>query len=106
MTITAEGVCAECVAYDKGLRAGAKRARGRSSADLPPGVAAATADTPVGRLTLGATPDGVVRVVFDGHADVRALLEPVAAAAGSRAARDHLAAARRRSRTTSPARPG
>ena len=27
ITITAEGVCAECVAYDKGLRAGAKRAR-------------------------------------------------------------------------------
>ena len=50
ITITAEGVCAECVAYDKGLRAGAKRARRRSSADLPEGVVATTADTPVGRL--------------------------------------------------------
>ena len=48
ITITAEGVCAECVAYDKGLRAGAKRARGRPSADLPEQIAATTADTPVG----------------------------------------------------------
>ena len=94
ITITAEGVCAECVAYDKGLRAGAKRARSRPSADLPEGVAATTVDTPVGRLTLGATADGVVRSVFEGHGDAPALLEAVDGRRGSRAAREHLAAAK------------
>ena len=94
ITITAEGVCAECVAYDKGLRAGAKRARSRPSPDLPEGMAATTADTPVGRLTLAATADGVVRSVFEGHGDAPALLEAVDGRRGSRAARGHLAAAK------------
>jgi Fe2+ or Zn2+ uptake regulation protein/O6-methylguanine-DNA--protein-cysteine methyltransferase len=94
ITITAEGVCAECVDYDKGLRAGAKRARGRPSAELPEGLAATVADTPVGPLTLGATSDGVMRAVFDGHADVPALREAIDGRRGSRAARGHLAAAK------------
>jgi Fur family ferric uptake transcriptional regulator len=93
VAVTAEGVCAECVAYDKGLRSGARRARRRPSGDLPEAVAATTADTPVGRLTLGATADGVVRSVFDGHGDVPALLEAVDGRRGSRAAREHLDAA-------------
>ena len=87
-------MCAECVAYDKGLRAGAKRARSRSSADLPEGMAATTVDTPVGRVTLGATADGVVRSVFEDHGDVPALLQAVDGRRGSRAAREHLAAAK------------
>jgi Fe2+ or Zn2+ uptake regulation protein/O6-methylguanine-DNA--protein-cysteine methyltransferase len=93
ITITAEGVCAECVAYDKGLRAGAKRARRRPAPDFPEGLAATTAETPVGRLTLGATADGVMRAVFDGHADVPALHDAIDRRRGSRAARRHLAAA-------------
>jgi O6-methylguanine-DNA--protein-cysteine methyltransferase len=94
ITITADGVCAECVGYDKGLRAGAKRARSRRSTDLPDGLAATTAETPVGRLTLGATADGVMRAVFVGHADVPALREAIDGRRGSRAARGHLAAAK------------
>ena len=94
VAVTAEGVCAECIAYDKGLRSGARRARRRPSGDLPEAVAATTADTPVGRLTLGATADGVVRSVFDGHGDVPALLGAVDGRRGSRAAREHLAAAK------------
>jgi len=94
VAVTAEGVCAECVAYDKGLRSGARRARRRPSGDLPDAVAATTADTPVGRLTLGATADGMVRSVFDGHGDVPALLHAVDGRRGSRAAREHLDAAR------------
>ena len=94
ITITADGVCAECVAYDKGLRAGAKRARRRPAPDLPEGLAATTAMTPVGRLTLGATADGVMRAVFDGHADVPALHDAIDGRRGSRAARAHLAAAK------------
>ena len=94
ITITADGVCAECVAYDKGLRAGAKRARRRPAPDFPEGLAATTAETPVGRLTLGATADGVMRAVFDGHADVPALHDAIDGRRGSRAARGHLAAAK------------
>ena len=92
-TITAEGVCAECVAYDKGLRTGAKRARRRPGPEFPEGLAATTVETPLGPLTLGATADGVMRVVFDGHADVPAL-QAIDGRRGSRAARGHLAAAK------------
>ena len=92
-TITAEGVCAECVDYDKGLRAGAKRARRRPAPEFPEGLAATTVGTPVGRLTLGATADGVMRAVFDDHADVPAL-QAIDGRRGSRAARGHLAAAK------------
>jgi Fur family transcriptional regulator, stress-responsive regulator len=94
IAITAEGACAECGEYDKGLRAGAKRARRRPSPDLPEAVAATTADTPVGRLMLGATADGVVRSVFEDHGDVPALLRAADGRRGSRAARGHLAAAK------------
>ena len=94
ITITAEGICAECVAFDKGLRAGAKRARRSPAPDLPERLAATTAATPVGTLTLGATADGVLRAVFDGHADVPALQDAIDGRRGSRAARGQLAAAK------------
>jgi Fur family transcriptional regulator, stress-responsive regulator len=94
ITITAEGVCAECVDYDEGLRAGARQARSRPSQALPDGIAATAMETPVGRLTLGATAQGVMRAVFDGHADAPALRETIERRRGGRAAREHLAAAR------------
>jgi Fe2+ or Zn2+ uptake regulation protein/O6-methylguanine-DNA--protein-cysteine methyltransferase len=93
VTMTAQGVCAECVEYDRGLRAGAKRARSRPSSDLPAGVAAATTETPVGTLTLGATADGMVRVAFDSHADVPALRDVIRSRRGGLAARGHIEAA-------------
>jgi Fe2+ or Zn2+ uptake regulation protein/O6-methylguanine-DNA--protein-cysteine methyltransferase len=94
VTVTADGVCAECVDYDAGLRAGARLARDRPSADLPDGVAAGTVATPLGPVTLGTTADGVVRVVFESHADVPALREAIRGRRGGRAARGHLAAAK------------
>ena len=94
VTITAEGVCAECVGYDKGLRAGAKQARSRPSADLPEELAVATVDTPLGTLTLGATAAGMVRAVFDDHGDAPSLHAALAARRGPRAAREHLTAAK------------
>ena len=95
VAVTAEGICAACVAYDKGLRAGARRARNRPSSELPASVAATTVGTPVGTLTLGATPEGVVRVVFDSHADVPALEDAIRARRGARAARVQIAAAKK-----------
>ena len=94
VAVTAEGVCSECVEYDQGLRAGAKRARGRASDALPPAVTAAAVDTPVGTLRLAATPNGAVRVMFANHSDAPALDEAIRRRRGGRAAREHLAAAK------------
>jgi Fur family ferric uptake transcriptional regulator len=93
LAVTAEGICADCVAYEKGLLAGARRARGRATSALPDGIAAGAVDTAVGRLTLGATPKGVVRIVFEDHADVEGLEKVIRARRGTRAAREHVAAA-------------
>jgi O-6-methylguanine DNA methyltransferase len=90
VTVIADGVCAECGDYDQGLRAGARRARTKPTDPLPGGLAATKADSPMGILTLGATPDGLVRVVFDDHADVPMLHEAIRSRRGSRAAREHL----------------
>ncbi len=94
VTVTAEGVCADCVDYDRSLRAAANRARSRPSDDLPADIAADTTETPVGTLTLAATPSGVVRVVFDNHADVPALNQAISRRRGDRSAKQHIAAAK------------
>jgi O-6-methylguanine DNA methyltransferase len=94
VAITAEGVCAECVAYDDELQAAAQRARAAPSGTLPAGgVAAASVDTPLGPVLVGATAAGVVRVVFDNHGDVPALTEAIRGRRGGREARAHVAAA-------------
>jgi Fur family transcriptional regulator, stress-responsive regulator len=94
MAVTARGICAECVGYDRGLRAGAARARGRPSDDLPDGIAAIGVDTPVGALTVAATARGLVRSVFDNHGDAPRLGEAIRRRRGGRAARAHLDGAR------------
>jgi Fur family ferric uptake transcriptional regulator len=94
VTVTADGVCAECADYEQGLRAGARQARITPSPGLPPGTAATTVPTPAGPLALGATPGGVVRAVFADHADTAQLLEAMRARRGARAARAHLDAAK------------
>jgi Fur family ferric uptake transcriptional regulator len=95
MMVTAEGVCGECVGYDAGLRAGARQAREEPTGGLPEaGIAVSTIDTPVGRLTVGASSDGVVRVVFDSHADVPALHDAMRRRHGGPAARRHVADAK------------
>jgi Fe2+ or Zn2+ uptake regulation protein/O6-methylguanine-DNA--protein-cysteine methyltransferase len=93
VTIRGEGVCAQCVGYDDGLHAGASHAREVPAPSLPAGLAATTVETPIDALTLAATPAGLVRVVFDNHADVPMLRAAIRARRGSRAAREHLAAA-------------
>jgi Fur family ferric uptake transcriptional regulator len=90
ITVVATGVCAECGDYDRGLRAAATRARETPTPALPAGLAATGVDTPVGRLAVGATPEGVVRVVFENHADAEALEDARRSRRGGRAAREHL----------------
>jgi O-6-methylguanine DNA methyltransferase len=94
VSVVAEGVCAECVEYDEALHAAATRARARPSRKLPAGLVASTVDTPLGQLALGATPDGVVRVVFPSHADAPVLQQARRSRGGARAARHHLSAAK------------
>jgi O6-methylguanine-DNA--protein-cysteine methyltransferase len=76
--------------YDNSLRRAARRARRRPSSSLPSSLAAAALDTPVGRMTVAATPAGLVRVVFDSHADAPALREVIRSRRGGRAARAHV----------------
>ena len=94
VAVAAEGVCADCGNYDRSLRSAATQVRHRPSDDLPKDLAAATAETPVGTLRLAATAEGLVRVVFDNHADVRALDNAIRRRRGSRAARQHIADAK------------
>jgi Fe2+ or Zn2+ uptake regulation protein/O6-methylguanine-DNA--protein-cysteine methyltransferase len=92
--VTVEGVCAECVDYDTGLREGTRSVQeGATSSALPAGLARAEMDSPVGPLHLAATTAGLVRLVFDDHADASALRELPRRRTGSNAARGHIAAA-------------
>ena len=90
VTVTAEGICAECAEYGKGLRSGATRARGKPSGDLPGTIAAGVTATPLGPVAVGATSHGLVRMVFEGHADFERLYG--ARRRGGREAREHVAA--------------
>jgi Fe2+ or Zn2+ uptake regulation protein/O6-methylguanine-DNA--protein-cysteine methyltransferase len=96
-TMTVEGVCADCVDYEAGLREGAQAsvdADAGPSSPLPPRLACERLDSPVGDVWLAATPDGMVRVVFDDHVDVPALRTLARRRTGGSAARAHLDAAR------------
>ena len=88
-----EGICAECNDYNAGLRAGARAiSQSGPAADTlaAPGVATATLDGPLGVLLLAATPQGLIRVAFEGHGDYDALRARATSRRGSQAARRHL----------------
>jgi Fe2+ or Zn2+ uptake regulation protein/O6-methylguanine-DNA--protein-cysteine methyltransferase len=87
-TVTVEGICADCASYGAGLEAGVQRTHGDPS-PLPTGLARARMESPVGELLLAATPDGLIRLVFDDHADAPALR--ASRRTGGAAARRHLA---------------
>jgi methylated-DNA-[protein]-cysteine S-methyltransferase len=92
----AEGICAQCNDYDAGLRAGAHAiSQSGPAADTlgAPGVATAALDGPLGPLLLAATPQGLIRVAFEGHGDFDALRAHATSRRGSQAARHHLNAA-------------
>jgi len=88
VAVTAEGICADCRDYEKGLRSGARRARGGPSEDLPGAIASGVIETPLGAVSVGATSRGLVRVIFEDHADFERL--DAARRRGSREARRHV----------------
>jgi methylated-DNA-[protein]-cysteine S-methyltransferase len=92
VTVRAEGVCAECNGYLNGLGDGAAGILARPS--VSDGVArelsCATIESPVGKLALAASGQGVVRLAFDDHADFELLTERRRSRRGPVAARARL----------------
>lgn len=77
IAVRAHGVCLECKEYERGLSAGASHVRRRATVD---GAAAAELTcgilpSPVGKLALGASSNGVARIAFEDHADFSILAE-------------------------------
>lgn len=92
----AEGVCVDCNEYDSGLKAGVRAiSRTGPSVDAlaASGTACAETEGPLGMLLLAATPGGLTRVAFEGHADFGALRARASSRRGGQAARRHLTAA-------------
>jgi Fe2+ or Zn2+ uptake regulation protein/O6-methylguanine-DNA--protein-cysteine methyltransferase len=94
IAVQAEGVCAECHAYRRGLSDGA--AGCLSTETLPAGelgtMSCARVDSPLGELALAASAEGIVHLAFSDHADFTGLLARARSRRGSAAARARLAA--------------
>ncbi len=89
----AEGVCAECTDYETSLRKGARAIlTTKPLGDIFEirGIAGAEVNSPVGPLLLAATPQGLIRLAFDEHADAGPLRELAASRRGNDATRGHL----------------
>jgi Fe2+ or Zn2+ uptake regulation protein/O6-methylguanine-DNA--protein-cysteine methyltransferase len=95
VTTRAEGECADCTEYRAGLLRGVSAIAG---AEAPPwigplqqaGLACTRATGPLGEILLAATPSGLVRLAFEGHADYAMLHERSSRAGGARASRTHV----------------
>lgn len=75
--VRAEGVCAACNDYGRGLRDGAAQVLERPMIDgeTLTRISCATSQTPVGELALAATAEAVARIAFEDHADFGALVD-------------------------------
>jgi Fe2+ or Zn2+ uptake regulation protein/O6-methylguanine-DNA--protein-cysteine methyltransferase len=89
INVVAEGICAECSAYKRGLQDGAGEMLHTQQIDeaLLAMLACTAQDTPLGTLLLSASPRGVVRLAFEDHADAAALAKRARTRRGPRAAR-------------------
>ncbi len=77
IAIRAHGVCVQCKDYERGLSAGAAHLRRRATVDQAAAaeLTCAILPSPVGKLGLAASPDGVARIAFEDHADFPILSE-------------------------------
>jgi Fur family transcriptional regulator, peroxide stress response regulator len=94
IAVHAEGVCAECHAYRRGLSDGATgclRTETLPTGDLGT-MSCARVDSPLGELALVASAEGIVHLAFSDHADFTGLLARARSRRGSAAARARLAA--------------
>ena len=88
----AEGVCADCAGYQRGLKKGVRTiaAVGALPDPRPKGLACLAMAGPLGTLLLAASPVGLVRLAFDDHGDADELRARAARRRGGEAARGHL----------------
>jgi methylated-DNA-[protein]-cysteine S-methyltransferase len=96
LIVVADGVCAECGLYEKGLEDGAREMLDkRSVSDAALGALACSRHgSPLGPLAIAASDAGVVRIAFEDHLDFVPIVERARSRRGSRAARgrvDHAA---------------
>ena len=89
VTVVAEGICAECVDYERGLAEGAEAVREQPllSGDELAGLTCARVDSPLGELALAASDSGVVRIAFPDHADYDQLVARARSRRGPHAGR-------------------
>ena len=90
VAVVAEGVCRDCQAYGDGLRdgAGAVERDRQVGADLLGQLACVRHESALGALLVGATSEGIARVVLDGHADFGPFADRARTRRGGRAARE------------------
>jgi methylated-DNA-[protein]-cysteine S-methyltransferase len=89
VAVRAEGLCAQCRDYERGLRAGARQVLERptlSEAQVAE-LSCLRVASPVGDLALAASKDGICRVAFADHADFESLGLRARTRRGSGAAR-------------------
>jgi Fe2+ or Zn2+ uptake regulation protein/O6-methylguanine-DNA--protein-cysteine methyltransferase len=90
IVMTAEGLCADCRAYSRGLAAGAAAvvSKPQLDDDLIGALACVRRESPLGALLLASSSQGIVRLAFEDHADYGALSTRARTRRGERAARN------------------
>lgn len=90
VAVRAEGLCAQCHDYERGLRDGTRHIKERatlSDAQMSQ-LSCLRLASPVGDLVLAASGDGICRVAFDDHADFDSMGRRARSRRGSSAARN------------------
>ncbi|HXD63631.1 MAG TPA: transcriptional repressor [Solirubrobacteraceae bacterium] len=94
VAVDAEGICAQCHDYERGLIDGARTVIDRRTIgdDTLRELSCLRVESPVGELALGASSEGILRVAFQDHADFDGLIARARTRRGSVAGRDRLSA--------------
>jgi Fe2+ or Zn2+ uptake regulation protein/O6-methylguanine-DNA--protein-cysteine methyltransferase len=88
----AEGTCADCGDYERGLRKGTTSiaATGALAQPAAQGIACVVTEGPLGPIALAASDKGLLRIAFEGHGDEEEMRARAASRRGSREARAHV----------------
>ncbi len=94
VAVRAEGICTQCHDYERGVVDGARSVLERPtlSEETVAQLSCVRVASPVGELALGASPDGIVRVAYEDHADFDLLSTRARGRRGSIAGRDRVTA--------------
>ena len=93
--VTAEGTCANCRDYERGVKDGANALTGSAqvSSEALGTLACAPYESRLGTMQIAASKDGIVRMSFEEHADFKPFAARGRSRHGSHQARRHIAAA-------------